>query len=133
MKKRTFRARWLATAAGLVFLAAPAYAGATKDFTTGAALIAINIIYAPVKLVYAAAGGVVAGAAYAVSGGDMDVVNPIVAAAVRGDYVIEEAHLRGQKPIEFVGRLEAHEQARDVASRPPESTGGTDQGEDAGF
>ncbi len=128
--QRSLRARWLAGAAGIVLLAAPAQAGAAKDFTTGAALIVMNIVYVPAKVIYAAAGGIVAGAAYAVSGGDSDVVDPIVAAAVSGDYVIEEAHLRGKKPVEFIGRLERHEQARGVASGPPP---GRDQGEDAGF
>ena len=132
MQKRTFRARWLAAAAGLVLIAAPAHAGATKDLTTGAVLIAANLVYVPCKLVYAAAGGIVAGAAYVVSGGDAAVVDPIVAAAVRGDYVIEEAHLRGQKPVEFIGRLEAHERAREVAAGPPPAQP-ADQGEDAGF
>ncbi len=133
MKQRTLRARWLAAAAGIILLAAPAQAGATKDFTIGAALIAINLVYVPAKLVYAAAGGLVAGAAYAVSGGDAAVADPIVAAAVGGDYIVEQAHLRRQKPIEFVGRLEAHEVARDVASGTPGRGRPADQGEDAGF
>lgn len=99
----------------------------------GAALIGANLLYVPAKLVYAAAGGIVAGAAYAVSGGDADVVDPIVAAAISGDYVLEESHLRGRQPVEFVGRHEAHERARDVAAGPVEERRGTDQGEDAGF
>lgn len=132
MKHRNLRARWIAAAAGLIFLATPAYAGAGKDFTTGAALIGANLLYMPAKLIYAAAGGIVAGAAYAVSGGDADVVDPIVAAAVSGDYVLEESHLRGKKPVEFVGRLDEHERLRDVASGPSDRDH-SDQGEDAGF
>ena len=83
MKQRTLRARWIAAAAGMVFLAAPAHVGATKDFTTGAALIGINILYVPAKLIYAAAGGIVAGAAYAVSGGDAAVVDNVMAMYTR--------------------------------------------------
>ena len=113
----------LALAATVLLSAPPAQADTTKDFTTGGALILANVFYMPAKLVYAAAGSVVAGAAYAVSGGDADVVDPILAAAIAGDYVIEEKHLRGKEEIEFVGRLPAHEQARDVAAG----------GEDAGF
>ena len=60
MQQRSLRAGWIAAAAGLVLFATPAHAGATKDFTTGAVLIAANIVYAPCKLVYAAAGGIVA-------------------------------------------------------------------------
>ena len=37
-----------------------------------------------------------------------DVVDPIIAAAIAGDYVLEEAHLRGKRPVEFVGRLDEH-------------------------
>lgn len=125
-RRLRIQALGLLLAGGL--FAAPAQAGTTTDVSTGAALIGANLLYVPAKIVYAATGGIVAAAAYAVSAGDAAVVDPIIAASIRGDYIIEEAHLRGKKPVEFIGRLEAHERVRDVATGPP-----PDQGEDAGF
>jgi len=125
---RTHRTRWIHLVVAIVLFAAPAQAGTGGDVTKGAVLIGTNLLYVPAKLIYAATGSLVAAAAYAVSAGDSEVVDPILAAAVRGDYLIQEAHLKGEKPLEFIGRLEAHERVRDVAAGPP-----PDQGEDAGF
>ena len=133
MQKRITRVSVLGLVAATFMFAAPAQADTTKDFTTGAALIGANILYVPAKLVYAFSGGIVAAAAYGISGGDADVVDPILAAAVRGDYVIDEAHLKGRKRVEFVGRLAEHERTRDVAAGPVPRPIGRGQGEDAGF
>lgn len=63
-----------------------------------------SVLYAPVKVAYAAGGSVVAGLAYVLSGGDPDVAKPIFDASVRGDYVITPEHMRGERELEFVGR-----------------------------
>ena len=70
----------------------------------GAASAAASLIYGPAKLIYAGGGGLVAGMAYVVSGGDSQVAKPILDASMRGDYVLTPNHLRGERPIEFVGR-----------------------------
>ncbi len=75
-----------------------------NDAGMGAASAAASLIYAPTKLVYATGGGLVAGMAYLVSGGDQDVAKPILDASMRGDYVLTREHLKGQRSIEFVGR-----------------------------
>jgi len=42
--------------------------------------------------------------AWALSGGDSDVMWRVVDTTVRGDYVVTPAHLRGEQPLEFFGR-----------------------------
>ena len=67
-----------------------------------------SFFYTPAKLLYASSGVVVAGLAYAVSGGDREVAKPIFNAAARGDYVVTPSHLRRQESLEFVGRSPEH-------------------------
>ena len=82
---------------------------AAREFGVGTALVLGNLLYGPAKLVYATGGSLIAGMAYAVSGGDGEVAMPILNAAVRGDYLIQPDHLRGQRGLEFVGRDPEHE------------------------
>lgn len=107
--------RTAAAALTLLLLAAPAAAENTnaQEFATGAAAILANLFYMPAKFIYAAGGSMVAGAAWAFSGGDAEVAGPILDAAVRGDYVIESGHLRREKEIEFIGRRAEHLRARE--------------------
>lgn len=96
--------------AGLVAAAittAPVAASAQNMGTTaglGIGSVVCSLVYGPAKLVYAGLGAVVAGSAWALSGGDARVASPILNAAVRGDYVITPEHLQGRRSIEFVGR-----------------------------
>jgi hypothetical protein len=75
-----------------------------SDGALGAAAGLTSVVYAPIKVIYAAGGSVVAGLAYVLSGGDAEVAKPILDASVRGDYVVTPDHMRGDKTIEFVGR-----------------------------
>ena len=61
---------------------------------------------------------IVSGFTWVFSAGDMDVVEPVWDASMRGDYVITPDHLRGHKPLAFIGR--SPEQVR---AMPPESRG----------
>lgn len=63
-----------------------------------------SLVYAPVKVAYAAGGTIVAGLAWVLSGGDSEVAKPILDASVRGDYVVTPEHLTGERHLEFVGR-----------------------------
>ena len=40
----------------------------------------------------------------ACSAGDNDVAKTVTTPAVRGDYVVTPEHLRGKRPLEFIGR-----------------------------
>jgi len=70
----------------------------------GALSALTSLVYAPVKVVYAVGGLVVGGFAWVFSAGDNDVVKTVTTPAVRGDYVVTPEHLRGERPLEFIGR-----------------------------
>ncbi len=71
---------------------------------TGAAAAVSSLIYGPVKIVYSVLGVVFGGFAWALSGGDTDVMTAVISPAVRGDYVITPSHIRGERSVEFFGR-----------------------------
>jgi len=108
----------------VVLFASPAAAqsestGAEGAWGAGAAVV--SLIYAPAKLVYAVGGSLVAGLAWVCSGGDRETMQPILDASLRGDYVVTPAQLRGERPIEFIGRSAENRALRsgDVAGGPP--------------
>lgn len=81
----------------------------------GAAAGLTSVVYAPLKVAYAAGGSVVAGLAYVLSGGDREVAKPIFDASVRGDYVVTPEHMTGERELEFIGRSQSDERLR----KPP--------------
>lgn len=81
---------------------------AASEAGVGAAAAITTLVYGPVKVVYALGGLIFGGFAWALSGGDRDVMNAVFTPAVRGDYVVTPAHLRGEKPLEFIGRDPAY-------------------------
>lgn len=70
----------------------------------GAGSVLASLVYGPAKLAYAVGGSLVGGLAWMFSGGDHETMQPIMDAALRGDYVITPEHLRGERRVEFVGR-----------------------------
>ncbi len=104
------------------FIASPALAdGPTDEMKTGASCVLANIVYMPAKVFYAAGGGLIAGAAYLFSAGDKEVAQPILDAAVGGDYIVQPEHLRGDKKLVFFGQSAEQQRAAreamgDVAS-----------------
>ena len=107
-----------AAALGLAVLLAspaPARAGRTAEALLGTGCALLNLGYGPLKMTYALVGGLVGGIAFAVSAGDPAVAAPILDAALRGDYVVAPAHLRGRRELEFIGRSEEQRRARERA------------------
>ena len=84
--------------------AASARDGTGSEFGLGLGAAVCSLVYAPIKVVYAAGGGLVGGFAWLFSAGDGDVARAVVTPAMRGDYVVTPGHLRGEKPLEFIGR-----------------------------
>jgi len=62
-----------------------------------------TIVYLPVKTAFAIGGGVVGGLAYLFSGGNEHAAKSIWTTSMYGTYVITPEHLRGDKPIRFLG------------------------------
>jgi hypothetical protein len=119
----------LALALGALLAAGPAAAGAggatgqgdnlENEAELGIAAGLASVVYAPVKVAYALGGSIVAGLAYALSGGDMDVARPVLDASLRGDYVVTPSHLTGQRELEFVGRTPEDRALRSSAAAAP--------------
>jgi hypothetical protein len=86
----------------------------------GAAAGLTSVVYAPIKVVYAAGGSVVAGLAYVLSGGDKEVAKPIFDASVRGDYVVTPQHMTGERELEFVGRPKSDQALRHAPAQAPD-------------
>ena len=114
-RKRTsmrFRSLLLVCALVVSIQSGPAFAArdtaSEAGLGVGAALC--SLLYGPVKIVYATLGLVFGGMAWGLSGGDSDVMDAVVTPAVRGDYVVTPAILRGEQPLEFIGRRPGYEQ-----------------------
>lgn len=106
----------LATAVALAPASALAEDTATPEGAgMGAASMLATLLYGPAKLVYATTGGIVGGLAYGLTGGNADVAMPILESSVYGDYYVTPDQLRGEKPLEFVGRSSG-DVAPDVSS-----------------
>ncbi len=104
---RSIRAALPAFGLALVLLGSPLQASAEtlgNEAGYGIGSAFCSMIYAPLKVVYAGGGSVVAGLAYLLSAGDAQVAGPILTAAVRGDYLVTPQHLRGERQLEFIGR-----------------------------
>ena len=62
-----------------------------------------TILYFPFKLAFAIGGGVVGGLAYGFSGGSEQTAKNIWIPSMYGTYIITPDHLKGDKPIRFLG------------------------------
>jgi len=90
----------------VAFQGSPAFAenDTAREAGVGVGAAFGSLLYAPAKLVYATLGVVFGGLAWGLSGGDADVKDAVIMPAVRGDYVITPAMIRGEEKVEFVGR-----------------------------
>ncbi len=78
--------------------------GATaSEAGLGAASFFLSLPYGAAKVAFAAGGGLVGGLAYVFSGGDDATAKTIWTTSVYGTYILTPAHLKGDKPIRFLG------------------------------
>ena len=83
--------------------AQPARAGFLEDAGWGALTVLGNVVYMPVKLVYATLGGLTGGIALGLTGGDLDVAETIWVTSMGGNYVLTPPMLRGEESISVAG------------------------------
>ncbi len=69
----------------------------------GVGTVLVDVVYVPVKVVYAILGGIVGGGAYALTGGNEQTANTIWRSSLGGDYVVTPDMLAGKEPIHFSG------------------------------
>jgi hypothetical protein len=93
-------------AASILLATQPALAkneSPAEEAVVGIGAVLGSVVYAPAKIVYAVLGTIVGGGAYVLTGGNGKVASPIINKAVRGDYVLTPAHLKGERELRFVG------------------------------
>lgn len=78
-----------------------------------------TIVYFPLKLAFAIGGGVVGGLAYGFSGGSEQTAKNIWIPSMYGTYIITPEHLKGDKPIRFLG-VPAESSPRDAVEYAPQ-------------
>ena len=93
-----------------LFLLAPGVASAQDGETSqsteaglGIGSGLLTLVYLPVKVVYAALGGIVGGFTYVLTGGDVDTAKSVWEPSFYGTYVITPANLKGEEPVRFFG------------------------------
>jgi hypothetical protein len=59
--------------------------------------------YGAAKVGFALVGGVIGGFTYVLSGGNMDAAKSVWTTTMYGTYVLTPEHLKGEKPIRFLG------------------------------
>ncbi len=94
----------------------PQYA---NDFGIGLGAVLIDLVYMPVKVVYATLGGLTGGFAFVLTGGRTDVATSIWRPSLGGTYVVTPSMLRGDEPINFSGGGDDNEPARGESRTPP--------------
>jgi len=62
-----------------------------------------TIPYGALKLGFAIVGGTVGGLTYVCSGGNLDAAKSVWTTTMYGTYVLTPEHLKGQRPIRFLG------------------------------
>lgn len=81
--------------------------GAESGTPSGAGLQAaswlITLPYGAAKVGMALVGGVVGGLTYVFSGGNTEAAKKVWKPTMYGTYVITPEHLKGQKPVRFIG------------------------------
>jgi hypothetical protein len=110
MQNHSFVARRVVVPIALMALlaaATPAAAGgsstARSEAGMGIASVFANLFYVPMKLGYAAIGGLTGGLGWVVSGGKREVADRIWVASIGGDYVLTREMLAGKESIHFIG------------------------------
>jgi hypothetical protein len=100
------RWRLVAAAALAASLSMPTVARAEaypENAGWGVLAVFANVVYMPVKTVYAVVGGLTGGFAYACTGGSYETASNIWAMSLGGTYVLSPAMIRGEEPIYFAG------------------------------
>ncbi len=82
-----------------------------NDFGLGVGTVLVDLVYMPVKVVYATLGGLTGGLAFLLTGGRMDTASAIWRPSLGGTYVITPSMLRGDDPIYFSGSADDAEEA----------------------
>jgi hypothetical protein len=96
--------------------------GSASSAGMGAAAGLSTLLYLPFTAAFAIGGGIVGGLAYAFSGGNENAAKSIWTTSMYGTYIITPDHLRGDRPIRFLGVAEPDSSATAIAPLEPAPT-----------
>jgi hypothetical protein len=68
-----------------------------------------SLFYFPLKTVFAISGSIVGGLAYLFSGGNENAAKPVWETSLYGTYVLTPDHLKGDRPIRFLGVADSND------------------------
>ncbi len=91
-----------------------------EDLGYGVGSVLASMFYSPFKITYAGLGLITGGLGYVLSAGNTNVANNIINPAIRGDYIVTPAHLKGEEPLIFVGPPPSPEPQQASSSAPPQ-------------
>ena len=91
----------------------------------GVASVLVSIPYGVAKVTYAVAGALTGGFAYVFTGGNLKAAQSVWDTSLRGTYIITPDHLRGEKPIRFLGVPPEAEAQASASSKVPDTSAPT--------
>lgn len=95
------------------------HSAAPTQFGIGAASVLLSIPYGAAKVTYAALGGIIGGFAYLFSAGDKEAAQAVWTPSLQGTYVLTPDHLKGDKPIQFIGKDDGDDLGQQTHSGQP--------------
>ncbi len=93
---------------------------ATSDLVSGASCFIVSPVYGAFKLAFAGAGAIVGGFTWLFTGGDQEAAQRVWDTSLKGTYIITPEHLKGEKPVQFVGSTGQEHQGQDTSTPTPQ-------------
>jgi hypothetical protein len=97
----------------------------------GVASVILTIPYGALKVAYAILGGITGGFTYVLTGGNLKAAQTVWDTSLRGTYIITPEHLRGDKPVRFLGVPAESESPRSSQTAPPAGPAAESSGKSA--
>jgi len=89
------------------------------QFGIGAASVLLSIPYGAAKVTYAVLGGIIGGFAYLFSAGDTEAAQAVWTPSLQGTYVLTPDHLKGDKAIQFMGKMDSNDPGQQTRTMQP--------------
>ena len=77
--------------------------GTANEAALGVGSFLLTIPYGATKIAFAIVGGVVGGLAWVCTGGDNETAKNVWTTSAYGTYIVTPEHLKGNKPVRFLG------------------------------
>lgn len=89
--------------------------GTANEAALGVGSFLLTIPYGATKIAFAIVGGVVGGLAWVCTGGDNETAKSVWTTSAYGTYIVTPEHLKGNKPVRFLGVPEEDAAGEDLS------------------